>query len=277
MDEPAQIEVEGASEMEPAVGDNPGSAKGDPLTSERAPASERVSTAERASASERAVEVESAAADALDHAPVFDDEPETQRSPPAPSITRDRDGEQSSGDAIMETPPADIGQAPNEATARLERRLDQVLQLAQRRDELIERLHNENQQLRKGELQVAMLPLLRDLMRLHDDLEQIVALPSESRDAILIRDTLSDVLARNGVTKFIPTEGEVFDSTRHTAVGTQPTEDERADRTVQTVLRAGFLRDDGSTVRVADVVVRRFQAQPRESPSAEKCDEPLSA
>ena len=158
---------------------------------------------------------------------------------------------------------------PGEVLARLEDRLDEALRLARRRDELIDKLHSENQRLRQGELHTAMLPLLRDLMRLHDDLERIVEVDPAAHDTVLIRDALADALARNGITRFVPGESEPFDSAQHAAVGSEPVDDPQRDRTICAVRRAGFRRDDGSIVRVADVAVRRYRsAAPSDSVAA---------
>jgi molecular chaperone GrpE (heat shock protein) len=143
---------------------------------------------------------------------------------------------------------------------RLEARLDNAVALAQRRDDLVDLLHKENQQLRQGELHSAMLPLVRDLMRLHDDLERIIEVDPDVGDAVLIRDALSDALARNGIVKFLPSLAEPFDAIRHGAVGTEPTGDPERDRTIAAARRAGFRRDDGSIVRVADVIVCKYTA-----------------
>ncbi len=162
-----------------------------------------------------------------------------------------------------------VGAVSVEVLTRLENRLDETLRLAQRRDELVDRLHKENQQLRQGELQTAMLPLLRDLMRLHDDLERIIAVDPGSQDTVLIRDALADALARNGITQFAPGENDSFDSALHAAVGAEPTDDPQSDRTICAVRRAGFRREDGSIVRVADVTVRKYRSgSPPESGSS---------
>jgi molecular chaperone GrpE (heat shock protein) len=153
----------------------------------------------------------------------------------------------------------DAGMASLEQFARLDRRLEEALRLAKHRDELVDKLHRENQQLRQGELQIAMLPLLRDLMRLLDDLELILESDPEASDVDFVRGALVDILGRNGITGFVPAKHEPFDSAIHAAVGTEPTAERLSDRTVCTVRRGGFRRDDGSIVRVADVTVHRYQ------------------
>jgi molecular chaperone GrpE (heat shock protein) len=158
--------------------------------------------------------------------------------------------------------PPGAGTVPVELVRALEQRLEEALRLAQRRDELVDRLHAENRQLREGELRSAMLPLLRDLMRLHDDLDRITAVDPAANDAALVRDAITDTLARNGVSSFAPRPADPFDSSRHAAVGTDLTDDQRIDRTIATVRRAGFRHDDGSIVRAADVTVYKYRPAP---------------
>lgn len=147
----------------------------------------------------------------------------------------------------------------NVRMAGAERRLDEALALAKRRDELVDRLHNENQSLRGGELQTAMLPLLRDLMRLIDDLAQILESDPQARDVDFVRGALEDILRRYGVAGFAPAPHDRFDSALHAAVGVEPTADPEGDRTVAAVRRRGYRRDDGTIVRAADVTVRRYR------------------
>jgi molecular chaperone GrpE (heat shock protein) len=166
-----------------------------------------------------------------------------------------------------ENPPA-AATVPVELIRALEQRLEEALRLAQHRDELVDRLHAENRQLREGELRSALLPLLRDLMRLHDDLDRITAVDPDANDAALVRDAITDTLARNGVSSFAPLPADPFDSSRHAAVGTDLTKDQRIDRTIATVRRAGFRHDDGSIVRAADVTVYKYKPAPEGEPAA---------
>jgi molecular chaperone GrpE (heat shock protein) len=149
--------------------------------------------------------------------------------------------------------------AASEQLTRAELRLEEALALAQRRDELVDRLHRENQQLRQGELQSAMLPLLRDLMRLLDDLEQILQNDPEARDLDFVRGAIEDILSRHGICGFTPKQHDPFDSTIHAAIGTVPASHPQQDRTICAVRRKGFRRDDGSIVRAADVTVYRHR------------------
>jgi molecular chaperone GrpE len=142
---------------------------------------------------------------------------------------------------------------------RLDSRLAESQRLLARQTELTEKLHAENQSLRAGELRSAQMPLVRDLLRLSDDLERMRAVAAESSgDLTMVHDTLLDILARNGIQRFEADRGEPFDPRAHSAAGTEPTEDEQLHRTVAAVVRPGFRWDSGEVIRVAEVRAYRF-------------------
>lgn len=145
------------------------------------------------------------------------------------------------------------------ALGRLDSKLAESQRLLDRQTELTERLHAENQSLRAGELREAQLPFVRDLIRLCDDLERMLAVASESAaDLTMVRESLIDVLARNGVQRFGPEQGEPFDPQLHTAAGTDPTDREELDRAVAEVVRGGYRWDSGEVIRAAEVRAYRF-------------------
>jgi molecular chaperone GrpE len=138
-------------------------------------------------------------------------------------------------------------------------RLAEAQRLLGRQSELTERLHAENTSLRAGELRSAQLPLVRDLMRLCDDVERMSAVAGESvGDLELVHASLLDILARNGIETFGAGPGEPFDARLHSAAGVDPTEDEQLDRTVAEVVRSGFRWDSGDVIRAAEVRAYRF-------------------
>jgi molecular chaperone GrpE (heat shock protein) len=142
---------------------------------------------------------------------------------------------------------------------RLDSRLAEAQRLLARQAGLTERLHAENQVLRAGELRSAQAPLIRDLIRLSDDMERMRAAGDGSaEDLALVHESLLDVLARNGVEAFEPEQGEPFDSGAHAAAAAESTEDEQLDRTVAEVVRRGFRWDSGEVIRVAEVRAYRF-------------------
>jgi molecular chaperone GrpE (heat shock protein) len=145
------------------------------------------------------------------------------------------------------------------ALERLDSRLEEAQRLLARQSDLVDRLHAENLELRAGELRSAQLPLVRDLLRLHDDLGRMREAAGESgEDLRLVHESLVDTLARNGVEAIAPRAGEPFDPRLHSAAGTEPTADESLDRSVATVTRQGFRWESGDVIRVSEVRAYRF-------------------
>jgi molecular chaperone GrpE (heat shock protein) len=142
---------------------------------------------------------------------------------------------------------------------RLDSRLEESQRLLARQSDLVDRLHAENLELRAGELRSAQLPLVRDLLRLHDDVGRMREAAGESaEDLRLVQDSLVDTFARNGVEAIAPETGEPFDPQLHSAAGVEPTEDESLDRTVATVTRQGFRWESGDVIRVSEVRAYRY-------------------
>ena len=139
----------------------------------------------------------------------------------------------------------------------LDDRLGEAQRLLAHQSELAAKLHADNQRLRAGELRAALLPLVRDLLRLHDDIGRIAEDTERAGDLELIRISLLDALARNGIVPLRPAAGEPFDPKRHSATSVLPTDVAERDRSIAGVVRAGFEWDDGHTIRVADVSVYR--------------------
>jgi molecular chaperone GrpE len=157
---------------------------------------------------------------------------------------------------LLEPEEADAAADPEllEALERLDSRLEESQRLLNRQSDLVDRLHAENQELRAGELRSAQLPLVRDLLRLHDDLGRMREVEGESaEDLRLVRESLIDTLARNGIESISPRSGEPFDSQLHSVAGTEPTEDPSLDRSVAEVVRQGFRWDSGDVIRVSEV------------------------
>lgn len=152
--------------------------------------------------------------------------------------------------------------------ASLQERLGESQRLLGRQSDLVDKLHAENQRLRAGELRAATLPLVRDLLRLYDDIVRFSADNGDSQDLDLVKVSLLDALARNGIAAFTPEPGEQFDPKQHNVAGVLPTEDASLDRTVAEVSRVGVRWEDGQTIRVADVRVYKH------TPTAQATAEP---
>lgn len=136
----------------------------------------------------------------------------------------------------------------------LDSRLAESQRLLSRQADLTDRLHAENQSLRAGELRAAQAPLVRDLLRLHDDLGRMREAAGEGEDDLrVVQESLVDTLARNGIEAFRPGSGEPLDPALHSVAGIESPEDPALDRTVAEVLKAGFRWDSGEVIRVAEV------------------------
>jgi molecular chaperone GrpE (heat shock protein) len=151
----------------------------------------------------------------------------------------------------------------SEFTAALARQQE----LALRREEIVTRLHEEVERLRRGETQAALDVVRHSLIRLHDQIlrqaEQLSA-PLEVEEArellTALADEAADAVARTGVERHVPRPGEAFDRERQRPVGRVGARTPEADLTVAQVVAAGFVQGD-RVVRKADVVVARWEAE----------------
>lgn len=131
--------------------------------------------------------------------------------------------------------------------------LEDVVAVGRHSTTVIDRLHEENQLLRRGEIDSALLPVLHHFMRVADDAGLMAETSGEKSDAGLLRDALLDALSRAGLEVFAPEAGTPFDRAVHAACGTVATDRPELQRTVAGVTRAGFRRTNGKVVRVAEV------------------------
>lgn len=182
-----------------------------------------------------------------------------------------------SSTAVSETGPAvvsattvvPLGEFERLATCvrELTEQVEEANRLGQDRERVVDRLHQENQQLRVGELQQALTPVLRDLIRLFDDLQRTAAayatraepLPPEVvRDLECYRDTVLDILYRQGVEPYDAPAEAAFDPKLHRALGSVATSTPCQDRSVARVVRVGF-RSEARVIRSLEAEVYRFR------------------
>jgi molecular chaperone GrpE (heat shock protein) len=164
---------------------------------------------------------------------------------------------------------ADLAAAAREETVAggfdgIRQSLEELVRLGRRSDEHVAELHAENQRLRAGELASVTLPLVRDVVRLHDEVIALTdaAAPEARADLGLVRSRLLDTLARWGLAPFAPEVGDRLDPTVHEGVGAVPSA-EGEPGTVASVRRVGFRQDDGRTFRAAQVEVFRAPPPPQ--------------
>ena len=158
-------------------------------------------------------------------------------------------------------------QRVSERVEEMMRQMAEANRIGQDRERIIDRLHDENQKLRAGELQQMLSPILRDLIRLFDDLQRTAqayatrgdAMPAEAvRDLECYRDAVSDILYRQGVERYEASEGATFDPKEHRALSSVVTTDPGKDRTIAQVVRVGF-RTDARVIRHLEAEVYRFK------------------
>jgi molecular chaperone GrpE (heat shock protein) len=153
------------------------------------------------------------------------------------------------------------------ALAELTARLDGEHERAAHRESVIDRLHEENQALRRGELQAVLDPVRASLYRLHDMVRREARRwaggpdhpdpPGPAHAAALlaaVADEVADALERTGVQRFTVEPGEPHDARRHRPVAAETVTDPGLAGTVVAVRRDGFERD-GRVVRKAETVV----------------------
>jgi len=149
------------------------------------------------------------------------------------------------------------------ALEKLNSRLEESQRLLARQTDLVDRLHTENGELRAGELRSAQLPLVRDLLRLHDDVGRMRdAVGEADHDLRIVQESLVDTLVRSGIQPFAPESGEIFDPRLHTAAGVEPTDKRELDKAVVEVVKQGFRWESGDTIRVAEVRAYRYRGSP---------------
>jgi molecular chaperone GrpE (heat shock protein) len=136
-------------------------------------------------------------------------------------------------------------------------------------NEVIDRLHAENERLRNAESNRAVQPALRELIKLADDWRSresaLRERDGDSEDLLrLCGEIVEDVtlvLERQGVDEFHPEPGAEFDRREQRAVGTRPTDDSELDGRIAESRRPGY-RAGAHVVRFAEVVLLKFTPPP---------------
>ncbi|HEX6468510.1 MAG TPA: nucleotide exchange factor GrpE [Streptosporangiaceae bacterium] len=159
---------------------------------------------------------------------------------------------------------------------RLAAATDREHERAAHREGVIDRLHDDNQRLRRGELQVMLEPLRAALYRLHDMVRRLAAEPPADPSHVgslfsAIADEVAEALARAGAERYTVESGEPFDQARHRPVGTTPVTDPALDGAVVAAHTDGFAQGE-QVLRRAEVVIgqaRGSSQAARQNASAE--------
>ncbi|MEV5829477.1 nucleotide exchange factor GrpE [Spirillospora sp. NPDC052242] len=148
-----------------------------------------------------------------------------------------------------------------DALAGLAARLDREHERAAHRESVIDRLHEENQRLRRGELQAMLEPVRTALYRVHDQARRLATAEDAGATANLLdalADDVADALARLGVERFRAEPGQPYDPSRHRPVAVAAVAEPGRDGTVVEVRSDGF-EEGGRVLRKAAVSVGRLE------------------
>ena len=162
----------------------------------------------------------------------------------------------------------DTGAVPGDLAGRLGRVEAQLAEFHRRsahRELVIDRLHEENQQLRGGMARLILEPVVADLIRLDDQLtREVRRLESDGQDPRLLWSFAEDVrqiLDRCGIDVFSAEPGDPFDRDRHRPLAVVACQDESRHNTVAEVVAAGFAERETGRVR-RPVYARFYQYSP---------------
>jgi len=147
--------------------------------------------------------------------------------------------------------------------AGIEKLLGEFHRHAAHREAVIDRLHEENQQLRSGFGRLVLEPVVADLIRLYDQLSrESRRLEAGAPDGRLMRsfaDDVAETLDRCGIEIFSAEPGDRFEPGRHKPLAVVPCDDEARHNTVAEVLAAGFAdRDSGRILRPVQARFHRY-------------------
>jgi molecular chaperone GrpE (heat shock protein) len=161
-----------------------------------------------------------------------------------------------------DSPPPDHDTATAAAIAALAEQIGREHERSAHREQVIDRLHAENQELRHGLLNEAMTPVRAGLYRLYDVIRREAARrhdsdgPAEQHVPELLdalAEEVADVLARTGADRLPVRPGDPYDPSVHRPVSAEPVEAGRHG-TVVALVSDGF-RMEERVLRKAGVVV----------------------
>jgi molecular chaperone GrpE len=195
---------------------------------------------------------------------------------PQPDVPVDRAGEPGTGAPAAPAPaeqPGQSGPSPVEvALARLADDSKRYHERAAHREDVIDRMHAELDQLRRGERRSMLRPLLSEVCRLRDDLlRQAEGLPADfdgPRASTLLRsyaESIEIALADNGVSTYEPEPDDHFEPRGHRAVGRLPSPDPDLVGRIARVRKSGY-RDVETNLPIAPAEVVVYVPAPPPEP-----------
>jgi hypothetical protein len=137
----------------------------------------------------------------------------------------------------------------------------ELSRLRSRDTDLIAKLHDDVTRLRSGEIAVALNPVVIGMIKLHDQMVSLGAIDDPASPVGMLHTQLLQIMELTcAVRPFMPAVGEPFDASHHTGTRRRPTTDTSLDGTIAAAIKAGFVRADGTVVRVAEVEVHRLSS-----------------
>jgi molecular chaperone GrpE len=136
---------------------------------------------------------------------------------------------------------------------QVEEQLAEFHRRSAHRESVIDRLHEENQQLHGGISRAVLDPVVADLIRLYDQVDREVRrLRAEGQDERLLwsfGDDIAQILDRCGIEIYSAEPGDPFDRDRHRPLAVVACLDESWHNTVAEVVTVGFAERDSGRVR----------------------------
>ena len=173
----------------------------------------------------------------------------------APEARSDGDASQAAAEEALAPVKANWAERVVSRLEAVERAAEEFHRRAAHRESIIDRLHAENRELRAGETQAVLEPVIADLVRLLDALNnearRIEPLADGAQPAAMLRSFASDVeliLDRCGVEVFSAEPGAPYQRGQHRPVGIVVTEEPARHNTIASIVGVG-LRDRMGNVR----------------------------
>jgi len=152
---------------------------------------------------------------------------------------------------------------------KVEQQLAEFHRRSEHRESVIDRLHEENQQLRPGISRAILEPVVADLIRLYDQIDREVRrLRADGQDERLLwsfADDVAQILDRCGLEIYSAEPGDPFDPQRHRPLAIAPCLDRSQHNTVAEVAAVGFAERETGRVR-RPVQARFYQYTPAPEP-----------
>lgn len=145
----------------------------------------------------------------------------------------------------------------------IEQQLAEFHRRSAHREEIINRLHEDNQRLRRGEHRVVLEPVIADLIRLHEQLARQARRTPDDGMLDSFVDEVGEILNRCGIDVFIAIEGDLYRSDRHKPLAVVTTTDPGLHNTVAEPIAAGFIDRMNDRVR-RPAQARFYQCKPAE-------------